>query len=68
VTIVSPGFIDTDFTATVPDAKLRAEMAASKAALAISPDAIGRRSRSRSSSPTTSTSTRSSFADELKAD
>ena len=39
-TLVSPGFIYTDFTANTPDPELKAQMVAAKEAIAISPNAI----------------------------
>jgi len=42
VTIVTPGFVHTDFLATVPAAEVRAQMEAARDRLAIPPDAIAR--------------------------
>ncbi|MDI5972420.1 SDR family oxidoreductase [Streptomyces sp. SL13] len=42
VSIVSPGFIRTGFTDSVPDAEVRARLTASKEKFAIAPDAIAR--------------------------
>ncbi|MCS7483744.1 SDR family oxidoreductase [Umezawaea endophytica] len=42
VTLVSPGFVATDFVATVSDADVRAALEKSRDAMAISPDAIAR--------------------------
>jgi NADP-dependent 3-hydroxy acid dehydrogenase YdfG len=42
VTIVSPGFVRTDFTDTVPNAQVKAQLAESRDKFAIEPDAIAR--------------------------
>lgn len=42
VSIVSPGFIRTDFTESVPNQAVKAQLATSKEAFAISPEAIAR--------------------------
>jgi NADP-dependent 3-hydroxy acid dehydrogenase YdfG len=42
VTVVSPGFVRTGFTDSVPDDAVRAQMQAARDKLAIPPDAIGR--------------------------
>jgi NADP-dependent 3-hydroxy acid dehydrogenase YdfG len=41
VTVVSPGFVQTDFTDAVPDADARERMRAARDAMAIPPEAIG---------------------------
>jgi NADP-dependent 3-hydroxy acid dehydrogenase YdfG len=42
VTVVSPGFVRTEFTDRVPDERLRAELAATRETLALPPEAIAR--------------------------
>jgi NADP-dependent 3-hydroxy acid dehydrogenase YdfG len=42
VSMVSPGFTDTDFTSSVPNPELRAQLAATRAQIAIPPSAIAR--------------------------
>ena len=42
VTIVTPGFVRTDFINAVPDPVLRADLAAARNRMAIPPDAIAR--------------------------
>ena len=42
VTVVSPGFVRTEFTDRVPDERMRAELAATRDTLALPPEAIAR--------------------------
>ncbi len=42
VTIVSPGFVQTEFAMSVPDADLRAQLLASRDRFAIAPEAVAR--------------------------
>ena len=42
VTVITPGFTDTDFSHGISDPEVRAAIAASRAAFAISPDALAR--------------------------
>jgi NADP-dependent 3-hydroxy acid dehydrogenase YdfG len=68
VTIVSPGFIRTDFTDTVSNPQVKAQLAKSRDTFAIEPDAIARAIAFAIEQPRPLTSARLSSAPQRKAD